>query len=56
MVYKVKNMMCSHCVNRIQTTLKNHHVTATVDLATKTVVSDDTRVPGLLKAIGYEVE
>ncbi len=56
MVYKVKNMMCSHCVNRIQTTLKNHNVAATVDLATKTVVSDDARVPGILKTIGYEAE
>ncbi|MFA5235447.1 MAG: heavy-metal-associated domain-containing protein [Bacilli bacterium] len=56
MVYKVKNMSCSHCLSRIQTALKNSNVTASVDLATKTVNSDDTRVPGILKNIGYEVE
>lgn len=56
MVYKVKNMSCSHCSARIQTALKNQNVAATVDLVTKTVQSDDKRVPEILKSIGYEVE
>jgi copper chaperone CopZ len=49
-------MSCSHCSARIQTALKNQNVAATVDLVTKTVQSDDKRVPEILKSIGYEVE
>jgi|GEM_PF-1598552 len=54
MKYKVNDMSCKHCVMRIEKTLAEANIKGTVDLATKTVVSDSEEVPAVLSRIGYK--
>lgn len=56
MIYKVNNMACNHCLAKINKQLEKFGINATVDLASKTINSDDSRVIEVIKAIGYEIE
>lgn len=56
MIYKVKNMACAHCVAKINKQLEKFGINATVDLASKTITSDDGRIIEVIKSIGYEIE
>ena len=55
---KVVDMSCQHCVNRIQKSLDESQVVATVDLQTKSVSFDGDEFAAIeaIEKAGYTVE
>ncbi len=56
MKYKVSNMSCMHCVKRINTEFEAQGIKAEIELATKTITSDDERIVVVLTKLGYQIE
>ncbi len=55
-VLKVEGMSCGHCVNTIETTLKNLGANGKVDLANKTVIVEFDENKVSLDAVKAAIE
>jgi copper chaperone len=60
---KVSGMSCGHCVNSIETSLKEKNVTAKVDLKKKTVNAQfdenkikEAEIKSVLSELGFQAE
>jgi len=53
----VPEMSCKHCVMKIEKALKDHHLTGKVDLATKTVTTEQpSEAMAAMEKVGYSSE